>query len=85
MDMIVTLRQLLRVVLNISDNSMLKGRTKYNQIDRAIDAVMRHCSESDWSNDEMNEASEMIQRYQDALGQGGWRLKRAIERIHMNL
>tara|TARA_R110002020_G_C16126113_1_gene760723 strand:+ start:466 stop:717 length:252 start_codon:yes stop_codon:yes gene_type:complete len=81
-----TLKQLLRVVLNISDNSMLVGRTKYNQLDRATDAVIRYCSETDWADDkEKAAACEMIANYQEAMKSGGWKLKKATERIHMNL
>ena len=84
--MLDTLNQLLRVVLNVSDNSMLRGRTKYNQLDRSIDAVIKFCSEANWSDDdERTEATSMIQRFQDAMGSGGWKLKKAAERVHMNL
>ena len=84
--MLDTLKQLLRVVLNVSDNSMLRGRTKYNQLDRAIDAVVKYCSEADWSDDaEKTEATAMIQRFQDAMGSGAWKLKKAAERVHANL
>lgn len=79
------LRDLLRVVLNISDNSMIRGRTKYNQLDRAIDAVVKHCSEMDWDDAEKVSATEIVQRYQDAMGSGAWKLKKAAERIHMDL
>ena len=84
--MLDTLKQLLRVVLNVSDNSMLRGRTKYNQLDRAIDAVIKFCSEADWSDDdEKTKACEMIANYQEAIGSGSWKLKKATERVHMNL
>tara|TARA_R100000008_G_C3478991_1_gene112860 strand:+ start:147 stop:401 length:255 start_codon:yes stop_codon:yes gene_type:complete len=84
--MLDTLKQLLRVVLNVSDNSMLRGRTKYNQLDRAIDAVIKFCSEADWTDDdEKTEATAMIQRFQDAMGSGAWKLKKASDRVHANL
>ena len=83
--MLDDLKQLLRIVLNISDNSYLRGNTKYNQLNRALDAVIRFCSEASPDVDEMKAAEEMIMEFKQQMGSSGWKLKRAVERVQMNL
>ena len=86
MNVLDELRELLKAVLNIADNTMVRGQTKYNQLDRAVGKVITFCSYCEFADDkEANKALEMISNYKQAIKGNGWKLQRAIDRLSMDL
>ena len=86
MNVLHELRDLLKAVLNIADNTMVRGQTKYNQLDRAVGKVITFCSFCEFADaKEKDEALTMITNYKEAIKGGGWKLQRAIDRLSMDL
>ena len=77
------LKQLSLSLLDVVDNSVIRGRAKFNQIGRAVDAIVSHCTVTDFSADEAKEAQQFLSEIQDAMGSQQWRLNTALTRIGM--
>ena len=77
------LKQLALNLLDVCDNSVIRGRAKYNQIGRAVDAIVSHCTVTDFDADEVKEAQVFLTEIQDAMGSQQWRLNTALTRISM--
>ena len=77
------LKQLSLSLLDVVDNSVVRGRAKFNQIGRAVDAIVSYCTVTDFSADEAKEAQQFLAEIQDAMGSQQWRLNTALTRIGM--
>ena len=70
-------------LLELLDNSVIRGRAKFNQVGRAIDAITHYCTVTDFNKDEAKEAITFLGEVADAMSSQSWRLNKAIERISM--
>ena len=78
-------KRLLREVLRISDNNNIYGRAKYNLMDRAIQEVINHASDTNFTKDEQTEAQTYMSLIQGEMGGQAYKLKPLATRIVLDL
>ena len=70
-------------LLEVCDNSVVRGRAKFNQIARAVDAIVFYCTKHDFTPEEAKEAQLFLAEVQQEMGAQSWRLNSAITRVQM--
>ena len=91
MNVIEQLRKLGRALLLI-DTSPIRGRAKFNRINRAVADMLYFALTNDFSSvvpeggkSEVSEAQDYLQELMEHMSSGSWRLQRVIDAIGANL
>ena len=84
MDVILKLKELGKALILV-DTSAIRGRVKYNRINRAIADMHYFVLTAEFDAAQTKEAQEYLQNLMEHMNSGSWRLQKVIDAVGANL
>ena len=84
MNVIERLKELGRALLSI-DTSAIRGRVKFNRINRAVADMHYFVLTSEFDDATTKEAHDYLQNLMEHLSTGSWRVQKVVDAVGANL